>query len=72
MNTLLEVIVDSDILSQTVWKGESSILLTGVEKSSPTSSLLSIYNVLDSLLREVNVTLLQYSCLENPMDGGAW
>ena len=72
MNTLLEVIVDNDILSQTVWKGESSILLTGVEKSSPTSSLLSIYNVLDSLLREVNVTLLQYSCLENPMDGGAW
>ena len=72
MNTLLEVIVDNDILSQTVWKGESSILLTGVEKSSPTSSLLSIYNVLDSLLREVNGTLLQYSCLENPMDGGAW
>ena len=21
---------------------------------------------------EVNGTLLQYSCLENPMDGGAW
>ena len=72
MNTLLEVIVDNDILSQTVWKGESSILLTGVEKSSPTSSLLSIYNVLDSLLRGGNGTPLQYSCLENPMDGGAW
>ena len=26
----------------------------------------------DSLSREGNVTLLQYSCLENPMDGGAW
>ena len=23
-------------------------------------------------LREGNGTLLQYSCLENPMDGGAW
>ena len=22
--------------------------------------------------REGNGTLLQYSCLENPMDGGAW
>ena len=25
-----------------------------------------------SLLREGNGALLQYSCLENPMDGGAW
>ena len=24
------------------------------------------------LVREGNGTLLQYSCLENPMDGGAW
>ena len=24
------------------------------------------------LLGEGNGTLLQYSCLENPMDGGAW
>ena len=24
------------------------------------------------LLREGNGTALQYSCLENPMDGGAW
>ena len=24
------------------------------------------------ILREGNGTLLQYSCLENPMDGGAW
>ena len=27
---------------------------------------------LDSIFGEDNVTLLQYSCLENPMDGGAW
>ena len=28
--------------------------------------------VLMSKGREGNGTLLQYSCLENPMDGGAW
>ena len=49
-----------------------SMLLTGLERSNPTSSLLSIYNVLDSLLGEGNGTPLQCSCLENPMDGGAW
>ena len=27
---------------------------------------------LDSILGEGNGTTLQYSCLENPMDGGAW
>ena len=27
---------------------------------------------LDSLFREGNCTPLQYSCLESPMDGGAW
>ena len=27
---------------------------------------------LDSIFREGNGTPLQYSCLENPMDGGAW
>ena len=27
---------------------------------------------LDSILGEGNGTPLQYSCLENPMDGGAW
>ena len=27
---------------------------------------------LDSMLGEGNGTPLQYSCLENPMDGGAW
>ena len=26
----------------------------------------------NSFTREGNGTLLQYSCLENPMDGGAW
>ena len=27
---------------------------------------------LDSIVGEGNGTLLQYFCLENPMDGGAW
>ena len=27
---------------------------------------------LDSIFGEGNGTLLQYSCLENPMDGEAW
>ena len=32
-----------------------------------------IYNaLLDMFTREGNGTPLQYSCLENPMDGGAW
>ena len=48
------------------------MLLTGLERCNPTSSLLSIYNVLESLLREGNGTPFQCSCLENPMDGGAW
>ena len=30
------------------------------------------YYVLASCYREGNGTPLQYSCLENPMDGGAW
>ena len=29
------------------------------------------YEILDEF-REGNGTPLQYSCLENPMDGGAW
>ena len=31
-----------------------------------------IYLVLEALRREGNGTPLQYSCLENPMDRGAW
>ena len=32
-----------------------------------------VFNMLSRLvIREGNGTLLQYSCLENPMDGGAW
>ena len=30
------------------------------------------YVMLKALIGEGNGTLFQYSCLENPMDGGAW
>ena len=40
----------------------------GKEKEEP--SLLN--NMSRPLLREGNGTPLQYSCLENPTDGGAW
>ena len=32
----------------------------------------NIWRCLESKLGEGNGTPLQYSCLENPMDGGAW
>ena len=31
-----------------------------------------MWNIIFTEFREGNGTLLQYSCLENPMDGGAW
>ena len=33
---------------------------------------MSLYSLLASVFGEGNGTLLQYSCLENPMDGEAW
>ena len=44
------------------------MLITAVQQSSSDISIsISIY-----IDREGNGTLLQYFCLENPMDGGAW
>ena len=37
-----------------------------------TSKLTTFITVTDSVLGEGNGTPLQYSCLENPMDRGAW
>ena len=34
--------------------------------------VVSIYQALYTHIGEGNGTPLQYSCLENPMDGGAW
>ena len=39
----------------------------------PLSVLRNLLSIINSLLvGEGNGTPLQYSCLENPMDGGAW
>ena len=38
----------------------------------PSLNLVLILSFLDGLDREGSGTPLQYSCLENPMDGGAW
>ena len=35
-------------------------------------SHLGYYRVVNIVLGEGNATPLQYSCMENPMDGGAW
>ena len=44
------------------------------ENYDQTSLLLGrkIMTKVDSIFREGNGTLLQYFCLEDPMDGGAW
>ena len=44
------------------------------QESSPTPQFKSmlIFNVLSMMVVEGNGTPLQYSCLENPVDGGAW
>ena len=33
---------------------------------------LMYFKMYSAFIREGNGTPLQYSCLENPMDGGAW
>ena len=46
-----------------------------VDLSNETPVVLVIFwfcILLESFLGEGNGTPLQYSCLENPMDGGAW
>ena len=35
-------------------------------------NLMSLLNILGLNMGEGNGNPLQYSCLENPMDGGAW
>ena len=49
---------------------EKAIALTRWTFVAKVMSLL--FNMLSRLVGEGNGTPLQYSCLENPMDGGAW
>ena len=46
------------------WKSASS--------AAPITSSFGFKGTLEVWDREDNGTPLQYSCLENPMDGGAW
>ena len=44
------------------------VFLMSLQGSDP----LFMFNTRNTSYGEGNGTLLQYSCLENPMDGGAW
>ena len=62
------------------WIGWISCSPRDSEESSPTpqfksinsSALSFLYSPTPTSIGEGNSTPLQYSCLENPMDGGAW
>ena len=43
-----------------------------VKKKGGENSAYQKALILGKVIQEVNGTPLQYSCLENPMDGGAW
>ena len=45
---------------------------TILEKVVPRLATEEFENLKRSIIGEGNGTPLQYSCLENPMDGGAW
>ena len=42
------------------------------KESDTTGQLGTLYKLLYPIFGEGDGTPLQYSCLENPMDGGAW
>ena len=43
-----------------------------MKENKPTPGTIIILGVVELFVGEGNGTPLQYSCLENPMDGGAW
>ena len=45
---------------------------TGCKESDTTERLHFIMSSIEILVGEGNGTPLQHSCLENPMEGGAW
>ena len=49
-----------------------AILIPAYESSSPAFHMMYSAYQCPAVLVEGDVTPLQYSCLENPMDGGAW
>ena len=50
----------------------SRVVKNGLWNLSDLNLNLNYFSPLNSCVGEGNVTPLQYSCLENPMDGGAW
>ena len=54
----------------TLWK--TAIAFTAVTTITTMAATNLFYGVLVICHREGNGTPLQYSCLENPMDVGAW
>ena len=66
--------IDGETVSDFIFGG-SKITADGDCSHEIKKRLLLVRKVmtnLDSIFGEGNGTLLQYSCLENPMDGGAW
>ena len=52
------------------WGREESDM---TEKDTRTTLFtVALFTIASTWVREGNGTPLQYSCLENPMDGGAW
>ena len=66
--------IDGETMSDFIFGG-SKIIADGDCSHEITRRLLlgsKVMTNLDSIFGEGNGTPLQYSCLENPMDGGAW
>ena len=53
---------------RTTWGDQ--VLVNKARTLSNSAFLIKFFEIL--VLQYVNGTPLQYSCLENPMDGGAW
>ena len=52
-------------MTETTWPAKLKILLTGPSQKKFADSYTELFE-------EGNGTPLQYSCLENPIGGGAW
>ena len=63
----LEIVILSEVSQTEKEKNHSLTRWTFVDKV-----MSMLFNMLSRLVREGNGTPLQYSCLENPMDRGAW
>ena len=62
----------SPVESKTLFYTSVSLLLSHIQGYHYHLSKFHIYALVYCIGGEGNGTPLQYSCLENPMDGGAW